>query len=158
MSKNKGYLFLLVIICAMAPLVGCKDKMGGTSPLSIKVTMDGAPLEGATVSLFQLTGDGNSAVGITDATGVAVIKSTLGWEGTFPGEYSVTIKKTEYSTSSTAEAKSEADRTSADDGDSTFAVSKELLPKKYASPASSGLKVVHEKGKPLAEIEITANP
>ena len=155
MSKKNSYIFSFVLVCAVLSLVGCKDNMGGTYPLSIKVTMDGNPLEGATVSLIQQTGEGHAAVGMTDAKGIAIIKSTEGWGGAFPGEYAVTIKKTEHSVSSTPVGKEEGTR---DEADNIYAVSRELLPAKYASFSTSEMKVIHESKSGTFEFDISSNP
>ena len=123
--------------------------------MSIKVTLDGTPLEGATVSLVEIAGTGKTAVGMTTASGFAPMKSTEGWEGVFPGEYTVTIKKTQYSTSSTPPGGGDGDR-SGEDGE--YAVSTELLPEIYGNSRTSGLKVTQEKKKGAFTFDISANP
>lgn len=157
MNKNNYHVFSLLLISVMMFAVGCKDKMGGTYPMTIKVTLDQVPLDGATVSLFQLSGDGHTATGITDALGNAIIKSTEGWEGVFPGEYTVTVKKTEYSTSTTPPKGAEVDHTSSDE-EGSFSISKELLPEKYGSTKTSGLTVTQESKKGSFEFDISMNP
>ena len=122
--------------------------------MSIKVTLDGTPLEGATVSLIQP--EGHTAVGVTDASGIAVIKSTDGLEGVFPGDYTVTIKKTERSTSSTPPPGTEIDRGSSEEN--FFVTSRELLPVKYGSVKTSGLTVTQARQKGYFEFDITENP
>ena len=137
--------------------VGCKDKMGGTYPVTVKVTMDGTPLDGATILLSEASGS-KSASGITDASGVASIKSTEGgWGGVFPGEYDVVIKKIETSTSSTPPPGTEVDR-SAPPEDQVYSITRELLPAKYGNAKTSGLKVSHANKKESFEFDITMTP
>ncbi|MCL2622712.1 MAG: carboxypeptidase-like regulatory domain-containing protein [Planctomycetaceae bacterium] len=152
MTKSICRVFSFLLIFAALFIAGCKDKMGGSYPMTIKVTQEGNALEGATVFLIQLTGDGQTAVGVTNASGIAAIKSTEGWEGVFPGEYTVTIKKTEYSTSSTPPPGTEVDRSSSDEN--VFSVSRELLPAKYGNARTSEMKVMQEKKKGYFEFDL----
>jgi len=59
---------------------------------SITITQEGKPLEGATVSLSSATPSQYSASGITDASGVAVLR-TYGFDGAPAGEYTVLVNK-----------------------------------------------------------------
>ena len=124
--------------------------------MTIKVTLDGTALEGATVLLSEISG-GKSAVGITDARGVARIKSTEGKEGVFPGEYAVTIKKTETITSSTPPRGMDVGRDVPPE-DQIFSTTRELLPAKYGSLATSGLTVTQVNKKGAFEFDLTENP
>lgn len=75
--------------------VGCSD--GPTLvPVSGAVTLDGKPLEGATLSFVPLPGNPVSTAG-TDATGPdGNFKMTYnGRAGLAPGKYSVAVSKTE---------------------------------------------------------------
>ena len=121
--------------------------------MTIKVTQDGSAVEGAIV---QLIGGNKTAVGITNPTDVATIKSTEGWDGVFPGEYAVTIKKTEMTTSSTPLLGTEEDRTGGEDN--AYIVSRELLPAKYGDAKTSELKVTQESKKGAFEFDLSANP
>lgn len=157
MTKKYYCFFSFLVISVVFTVIGCKDKMGGTYPMTIKVTMDGKIIDGAIVSLVQLTGDGHTAVGISNASGIATIKSTEGWNGVFPGEYTVTIKKTEITTSSTPPPGTEVDRTYGGE-DNAYTVSRELLPAQYGNSRTSGLSVTQEKKKGAFEFDITENP
>lgn len=161
MIKNSDKIFPLLLAFSLVFVAGCKDKMGGTYPMTIKVTLDGNPLEGATVSLVGVS-DGKTAIGISDASGVATIKSTEGWDGVFPGEYTVTMKKTEYTTSSTAPSGTETSRTSSGDDtaeeENAFAVSRELLDAKYAKATTSGMTVTQEAKKGSFNFDLSSTP
>ena len=122
--------------------------------MTIKVTMDGTPLEGARI---LLSASSQSAVGITDASGVANIKSTEGWEGVFPGEYDVTIKKTEVTTSTTPPPGTDVVR-DAPPEEQVYSITRELLPAKYGNTNTSGLKLSHANKKETFEFDISANP
>jgi hypothetical protein len=154
MTNYNHYVFSFLLILVALSIVGCQDKSGGTYPMSIKVTQGGTPLEGATVTL---TGDSHTAVGITDTAGTATIKSTEGWTGVFPGEYAVTIKKTEYSTSSSPPPGTEVDRTSSDENQ-VFSIKRELLPAKYGNSKTSEMTVTQEKKKGTFEFDIPKSP
>ena len=156
MIKNTCRMLPFVFIVALSLSVGCKDKMGGTYPVTIKVTLDGEPLDGARILLSEVSGS-QSAVGITDASGVANIKSTEGdWGGVFPGEYDVVIKKTETTTSSTPPPGTEVSRDVPPE-EQVYSISRELLPAKYGNPRTSGLKVSHTNKKEHFEFDISAN-
>ena len=137
--------------------VGCKDKSGGTYPVSVKVTLDSASLEGATVLLSEVSGS-KSAVGITNASGVANIKSTEGWDGVFPGEYNVVIKKTEITYTTTPPAGTEVDRSTPPEEEQRYSITRELLPAKYGKESTSGLKLSHVNQKETFEFDLSANP
>ena len=156
MIKKTYRILPFVFIVALSLSVGCQDKMGGTYPVTIKVTLDGKPLEGARILLSEVSGS-QSAVGVTDASGVASIKSTEGgWGGVFPGEYDVVMKKTEVTTSSTPPPGTEVDR-SAPPEDQVYSISRELLPAKYGNAKTSGLKVSHANKKEHFEFDLSEN-
>ena len=155
MTKNNFYVLPLLLIFAVIFTVGCKDKFGGSFPMTIKVTQSGTPVEGAIVALYGVS-DGKTATGVTDAKGIATIKSTDGgWQGVFPGEYTVTIKKTETTISSTPPPGTEVDRNSTEEN--AFTVSRELLPAQYGNARTSDLKVTQEAKKGTFEFDLPAN-
>ena len=92
-------IFLTTVLLLVCVLVGCssdgrpKDlpKLYATT---ITITMDGQPLEGADVSLAG-TGDVGrwAAMGTTDASGVAVIKTLGQYEGAPAGSFAVCVNK-----------------------------------------------------------------
>ena len=153
MTKNLHLCFSFLLIFAVLFCAGCKDNMGETYPLTVKVTLDGTPLEGATVMLLEPT-QSKTAVGTTDASGVATVKSTEGWDGVFPGEYGVTIMKTEHTTTTVPPKGEDV----SPDEDGNYAVSIELLPSKYASTKTSGLTLKQENKKGSFQFDISENP
>jgi hypothetical protein len=80
---------IIPLLALIAVLVGCGAK---PVPVTGVVRLDGAPVEGATVTF--ITADGNlSAAGQTDADGNFSL-STGGQPGAFPGDYQVVVVKT----------------------------------------------------------------
>lgn len=89
---------LVLTICATF-LTACKkdsrpEGLPDLYPLSVKILQDGAPLEGASVTLVS----GDAALmrwpcgGLTDAQGIAVI-NTYGFDGAPAGNFKVTVAK-----------------------------------------------------------------
>lgn len=150
MVKNSTTLMAGALFSILAITVGCGDSGVPTYPVSGTVTgSDGSPVEGAAVS-FVADGDGAAdAVGVTDASGKYTL-TTKGKKGAQVGSYKVTIAKyiggadqdvaTEVPdledvldvTDEYPEGEEPQDR----DGD---AASKNELPEKYGSAATSGL-------------------
>ena len=125
--------FLSLIPCLV---VGCGgEKNPGTVPVSVKITQKGSPLSDATVSIISK--DGKSASGRTNASGIAELSTVEGWDGAFPGEYGVSVEKTEMEI---------VKAPSADSPNGTRAQRKNLLPKKYASSKTSGFTMTVDKG------------
>ena len=72
---RKGFPLLLLVLCAAAALVQLPSTVlaarGNIATLSFLVSMDGAPVPGAVVSVVDSSGD--TRVAVTDSSGVAVI-------------------------------------------------------------------------------------
>lgn len=85
---------MLGVVCS----VGCSGKDKDYRKVSVKVTMNGAPLEGATVMFYNQDATGDSGGGKTGADGSLVVTSSRaseGGTGLMPGEYKVTVIKFE---------------------------------------------------------------
>ncbi|MCL2004828.1 MAG: carboxypeptidase-like regulatory domain-containing protein [Planctomycetaceae bacterium] len=80
----------------LAAIVGCGDGRLKTEPVRGIVTLDGQPLEGASVT-FGPKNDGEGAPGFgrTNERGEYLLQTMAGNPdaGTLPGEYTVTISK-----------------------------------------------------------------
>lgn len=99
------------------------------------ITMNGSPVEGATVTLRPVQG-GHSAVGITDSSGKYVLGTFDKGDGVVPGEYLVTVTKLDA-------AAGGAQPTPDDPNYNPNAKQeppKHLLPVKFADATASGLK------------------
>jgi hypothetical protein len=89
MFLSKGRLACLVAAALLAG-TGC-----GSKPVGIKgkITLDGAPLPGASVEFVPEAG-GRSAEGMTDKDGKFTLTTYLTGDGALRGEYRVVINKT----------------------------------------------------------------
>jgi serine/threonine-protein phosphatase CPPED1 len=111
---------------------GVPEKRKPTIPFEGKVLFDGQPSANATVRFMQKVTAPKErfvvvAEGFTDKDGVFVLSTYKGFDGAPEGEYVVTaVNIGRY-----------------DDGETE---EKNTFPKKYASPTTSGLKVVIKKG------------
>jgi len=80
-------LLVLALLLAASGCGGKLVKLEGT------VTLDGQPLEGATVTFNPEGGGGNSASGLTGSDGVFFLTTRTSGDGVAPGAYKVTVTK-----------------------------------------------------------------
>jgi len=121
-------------------ITGCGGGGSGnhlpTTPVTVTVTYNGPPVEGATVTFVDETGD-HPAYGRTDAQGVAKLTSYEEGDGAVVGPYKVSIAKSEVTGQSTADQDSAA--YVPPDASTPAPTIKYHIPKKYESHASSRL-------------------
>ena len=130
--------------CALVLMLmaGCGDDPNRkpTAPVSVTVSYKGKPVEGALVQFVIVD---NPSVGITDAAGKCALKTYETGDGAIIGNNVVTITKTSVDTKNVRPVKPE-------DADLIGVVPppilKSLIPQKYSSPATSGLKEEVKKG------------
>jgi len=130
---------LAVCLVAAAGLLGCSGG-SGDRPKTVKaggtVTLDGAPVEGATVS-FVPQAAGRSAVARTDSKGQFTLNTTNTIPGVMPGDYKVGISKEKTEGAMTPEeSQSYFEKTGK--APPPPKVTNEL-PEKYKNAATSGL-------------------
>lgn len=135
----KGKLCSILVVAAVA-IAGCQKSGPKTTQVEGTVTYKGQPVEKALVMFSPVQpGQGMPASGQTDAQG----KFTL-WtndrQGVVPGEYVVTISKSELVPTGEKIPKPEG-------GMEDVMTTKELLPIKYKLSSSSPLKERVEAGK-----------
>ena|SRR5438067_10115185 len=129
-------------LVALALCLGCgQHNPLGTVPVSGKVTYNGQPVEGATVS-FIPDGDGRPATAITGPDGAYTL-TTLNWQGAVPGQYTVVVRKTDIAPASTQPVSMEE---ALKLNNKPPPPPKELLPAKYSDATKSPLKVEVKKG------------
>ncbi len=140
-------------IASMSPLLlvlvaGCWSAGGPTTfPVEGLVQYEGKPIEGATVTLIPKETEGRSASGMTDSEGTfevtTYVSPKLQAEGAMPGTYDIVVSK--------MEVRELAEDLSPQEAQAAFqkmGPPKNLLPKKYRSPNTSGLSVTIEDGSP----------
>ena len=131
----------VLIAITMAACVGCKPGHKGpaTAPVTGVVTFNGEPVSGATIA-FQPGEGGRSAAGITDASGRYQLSTYARNDGAVPGDYKVVIVKYDDTPSGSGTGKDYVPP------DGPIPEPKSLIPKKYASGESSGLKATVATG------------
>ena len=97
-----------IVVGIMAGLltVGCGDSGPPVVPVSGKVTLDGKPLSGASVT-FVPAGEAAGTFGgsaTTDGEGAYTLLNTKGAKGVSPGDYRVTVSKAELKNPALAES------------------------------------------------------
>lgn len=145
------FTVFLGLLCTVA-IAGCGSGVDVQS-VTGRVTLDGAPIKGATVTFSPVEGGGGkAAVGIADADGQFKLADMgSGAEGAVAGEYEVGVlwfKPSADSSNATGESGGGA-TPEKDDAKSRSGVSgpESLLPVAYQDPKSSGLKATVVKGK-----------
>ncbi|HEY8505628.1 MAG TPA: carboxypeptidase-like regulatory domain-containing protein [Gemmataceae bacterium] len=142
--------------CALVLVVaaGCGSGGGPELPVNGVVTMDGTPLDGATVVFYPEEKGGAFGTGVTGSDGKFVIARSEGKSGLAPGKYKVTVSKM-----SIPQREGEP---SPEDPAAVGAVTEaELqadLPPHYSDPAKTVLSYsVTGDGKPI-EIKLSSKP
>ena len=139
-------LFALVLFSAT---LGCGEGSTGDSPVPVsgKITYKGKPVDGAQVTFLAVAASGGrSASGQTTADGTFTLTTNKTGDGAVPGEYVVTVAKTE-SSGKTTEIDAAAGEYGADyeammnaATEGTAAPQDSRLPAKYADAGNSGIK------------------
>lgn len=133
------------LICvALVFFVGCAtDDSPKTVPAEGIVTLDGTPVEGASV-IFIATQGSNNATAVTDKDGKFRANAFEHKSGAVPGDYKVTINKTDLKPASEKA------------GETNVTVSYGL-PEHYSTVSKSGLSIqLGESGNKDIKFELTA--
>lgn len=154
-------LLCLALLASLVVVAGCKPAGPDIDayPVTGKVTLNGSPVAGATVT-FVPSGEGKSAVGMTDDTGTYTLKTYDGVEGAPAGEYKVKIVKYEggAAPAEAAPPPSGEDQEYSEDyagAEEETAEPKNLLPEKYADESSSGLTATVTEGENSIDFELS---
>jgi hypothetical protein len=134
-----------------------------TYPVSGKVTLNGEPVEGATVA-FQAAK--YSASGTTDASGTYKLTTFAAGDGAVPGEYKVAVTKLEGGAAPAGAAGGSGGLASGDlaadyeapkevEGTAEPSPPKSQLPAKYANAETSGLTATVGEGPNNIDFDLT---
>lgn len=134
---------LLVVASATALLVvpACSSgpKRPPTIKVSGKVTMNGTPVPGATVSFQPTAPGGRAAVGITDDAGQYTLTTFSAGDGAIAGDYAVAIDKKE-KVAATSSANANSDDYVPPEGLKEPPPAKSLIPPRFSDTRESGLR------------------
>lgn len=142
-----GGLAMGALLCVSCG--GEKADVPDTYPVSITITYNGEPIEGAKVTLVPQDESGRGASGITDSNGVAEMGLPGLTKGVVPGKYWVGVSKVQGGAADQDMTAEEfyASQEGGGGGDPTASAPKHALPQKYVSARTSGL-----------ECEVTTDP
>ncbi|MDR3233707.1 MAG: carboxypeptidase-like regulatory domain-containing protein [Planctomycetaceae bacterium] len=97
------HLTTITLLIVTLMLSGCGQKlpdgMPKPYPVTITIIQDGKPLAGASVALAPknvTAGQRYTAGAVTNTSGQAVIQTLSKYRGVIPGEYQITVLKTEF--------------------------------------------------------------
>lgn len=167
MTRVSLFVCFVMTLSLVTTLAGCggSDKPD-TVPVSGKVTLDGVPVEGASV-MFRPEGSGRPGTAMTDADG-AYSLSSYGEpnDGAVPGEYTVAVIKIGGPGASAlaGSAPPQSDPNALSTIDATSGTNSAeapeteyFVPKKYTDPSTSGLKLtIPEGGSDNINLELTS--
>lgn len=147
MKTRRLCLWCTMVVVAALLAVGCQPAGPSHPPtfgVTGTVTLDGTPVEGATVT-FVPGQTGDPAVGTTDASGKYSLKSFGSEDGATPGEYQVTVTKFDFAEAGGGSGGDDAAMPDSYGGAASGDAEadeggKNAMPAKYATPAESGLK------------------
>lgn len=145
-------LLILIALTGFVPLIGCGEEgvSSDMAEVSGKVTHGGSPVAGAAVTFKATTGT-KSAFGRTNEEGVYTLTMGGPTPGVEPGEYVVTVTKTETTGGTVV---SEDDPAYDGAASAQEATVKQLLPAKYGNANSTPLKATLTKGKNDVPLEL----
>ncbi|MDR2642573.1 MAG: carboxypeptidase-like regulatory domain-containing protein [Planctomycetaceae bacterium] len=148
---KKWILFSFLIL-----IVGCNQsgQLEGLVPASGTVTFNGQPIDQAMIIFSPQTGENTAraASATTDAKGNFTMMTLNPGDGVFPGDYLVTVEKTEITGEYRQEPTPDSDKSKLID---TRQI-KDLLPVKYSNINTTDLSVsISEKGNKKIVLELS---
>jgi hypothetical protein len=85
---------ILAAFLALVTVTGCGEgKPFDTVAVDGVVTLNGEPVEGATVVFQPATGSGMAASGLTNSSGVFNLTTSVAGDGAMPGNYKISVSK-----------------------------------------------------------------
>jgi hypothetical protein len=155
---------VVIIVAVLVTMAGCGYRRPPLVRVEGVVTLDGAPVAEADVTLVPV-GRGRAARGLASETGRVTFSTYAFGDGVIPGTYKVIVSKQELTKRGTRKmealrsAQSPADETASEvmieftDGDY-----RNLLPSKYAGFDSTDLSVTIERGTKSIPLALTSAP
>lgn len=130
-------------LMAIALTIGCgdttvQDDRPERAKVSGKITLDGAPVEGATIRLEAKTGSQQGAIGVSEADGTFVLTTYSSGDGVLPGTYMVIATKTKIEGMLSDEEANEYNGRGEEIPEPTKT---ELLPAKYATAKTTDIEI-----------------
>ncbi len=162
--KYCSFAGLVLTAVALAMVTGCSrgDGRPKTYPVTGTVTLNGTPVDGATVvfvpkSPAQPGAQGpQAATGTTDASGKYVLGTFARGDGAIPGEYLVRVFKYPAPPPPTGgSGSSEEEYVPPEESAAPAPPPKNLLPEKYANENTSGLSFTVEPKSNTFDIQLT---
>ena len=139
---------LLLSVLSLTVISGCgptQPKLDGGVHVSGTLFLSGSPLEGAAISFHPEGGTGQTSAAFSGADGKFTVTTKLPGDGMMPGNYIVTVIKTEDKSPPMTEE--ERDRyASTHGGNYPEAVIEYVTDRKYSNPKTSDLKVTVPAG------------
>ena len=160
--KMKSFYILLAVGLTLFAVTGCGEKkLDNLNVASGVVTLDGQPIEGASITLVP-EGGGRGAGAVSDAKGVFTFQTLQANDGVQDGTYTVTVSKfrTENPyTDEEARMLSESGKRHKDVFGNDRPEPKVIndLPEKYNNPKTSGLSITIKGATKDLKIELTSN-
>lgn len=157
-SSNYYRIYANLLLLGLVAASGCGDGRPARTPVSGVVLFDSQPVSDATVVLMTTAG-GRPATGVTDKEGKFTLTTFDQEDGAFLGEHVVTVIKKELQITGTAPVKSN------DEGRNAVSTPvlgynsnvKWYLPKKYADPSTSALRIKVEPGMEPVRLELKSD-
>lgn len=154
MSRRWNVLIVVsVLAVCLAGVIGCGKGRPGTVRVTGVVTLDGSPVEGASVTFYPAEG-GRPASGTTDAQGKFTLTTFESGDGAPPGNYNVTVIKMAGG-KATADEQAGSGEEALMGAEDTEGVS--LLPAKYGNVKTSGLSVEVKAGMEPVNLSLTSS-
>ena len=162
--STQAYAWMAGVCLLIGGVAGC-GQSGGPVVQYVKgfVTLDGAPLGGATVRFSPTASSGMGATGMTQDDGSFTLNAQAArpGAGTAEGEYAVTIQKVEYPDTSHLELSTDDPRYGTAEHqrlmDEAAAVKpKVIVPQRYNAVKTSGLSATVGKGNNSFRFELVS--